>query len=61
MIVPVILHLKNNPDIKVKVNVYALLDDSSYTTFVTSSTIKQLGVQGHFISEDEMSEDIAHP
>jgi len=59
MIVPVILHLKNNPDIKV--NVYALLDDSSDTTFITSSTIKQLGVQGHFISEDEMSEDIAHP
>jgi len=44
MIVPVILHHKNNPD--VKVNVYALLDDGSDTTFVTSSTLKQLGVQG---------------
>jgi len=30
----------------VKVNVYALLDDCSDTTFVTGSTLKQLGVHG---------------
>ena len=44
MIVLVIPHHNNNPDIKV--NVYALLDDGSNTTFVTSSILKQLGVQG---------------
>ena len=44
MIVPVILHHKNNAD--VKVSVYALLVDGSDTTFVSSSTLKQLGVQG---------------
>ena len=48
MILPVILYHKNNPD--VKVNVYALLDDGSDTTFVTNSALKQLGVQGPEIS-----------
>ena len=45
---PVILYHKNNPD--VKVNVYALLDDGSDSTFVTNSTLKQLGVKGPEIS-----------
>ena len=48
MMVPVIVHLQSNPDIKV--NVYALLDDCNDATFFTSSTLKQLGVQGLEIS-----------
>ena len=38
MIVPVILHHKNNPD--VKVNVYALLDDGSDTTSVSYTHLR---------------------
>ena len=44
MIVPVILHHKDNPGIEV--TVYALLDDASDTTFIKSSVKEKLGVQG---------------
>ena len=42
MIVPVILHHKDNPGIEV--TVYALLDDASDTTFIKSSVKEKLGV-----------------
>ena len=44
MIVPVIVHHKDNPQLEVKV--YALLDDASDTTFIKTSVKEQLGVQG---------------
>ena len=48
MIVPVILHHKDNSEVKVKT--YALLDDGSDSTFVKNSTLKALGVEGPEIS-----------
>lgn len=44
MIVPVVLHQRNNPD--VEVSVYALLDNGSDSTFVKSSILRELGVEG---------------
>ena len=43
-ILPVILYHKDKPDTQVKI--YALLDDASDTTFVTTSIKEQLGIEG---------------
>ena len=48
MIVTVVLHHKNNPD--VEVCVYALLDDGNDSTFVKNSTLERLDIQGPKIS-----------
>ena len=44
MILPVLIHHKDNPDRRVKV--YAVLDDQSDTCFVTDDIRKSLGVTG---------------
>ena len=44
MILPVLIHHKDNPDRRVKV--YAVLDDQSDTCFVTDDVTKSLGVTG---------------
>lgn len=44
MILPVWLHHKDNPQSEVLV--YALLDNASDTTFIRSSLLKKLGVEG---------------
>ena len=44
IILPVILYHKDKTDIQVKT--YALLDDASDTTFVTTSIKEQLGIEG---------------
>ena len=48
MIVPVIVHHKDRPS--VEVSVYALLDDGSDSTFVTNSTLRDLGLKGTEVS-----------
>jgi hypothetical protein len=45
MIVPVWLHHLNSPENVVPV--YALLDDQSDTTFISTDTLENLGVEGH--------------
>lgn len=44
MILPVLIHHKDDPDRRVKV--YAVLDDQSDTCFITDDTTKSLGVTG---------------
>ena len=44
MILPVLLHHKDNPDVEIMV--YALLDDASDTTFVAEKALEDLGITG---------------
>lgn len=44
MILPLLIHHKDNPDRRVKV--YAVLDDHSDTCFITDDVRKSLGVTG---------------
>ena len=44
MILPVLLHHKNNPDLEIMV--YALLDDASVTTFVTTKVLEDVKTIG---------------
>lgn len=44
MILPVLLHHKDNPDREIMV--YALLDDASDTTFVAEKVLEDLGITG---------------
>ena len=48
MIVPVVVHHKDRPHLEV--SVYALLDDGSDSTFVTNSTLRDLGLEGTEVS-----------
>ena len=48
MIVPLLVHHKDRPS--VEVSVYALLDDGSDSTFVTKSTLRDLGLKGTEVS-----------
>ena len=48
MIVPVVVHYMDRPH--VEVSVYALPDDGSDSTFVTNSTLKELGLEGTDVS-----------
>lgn len=48
MIVLVVVHHMDRPH--VDVSVYALLDDKSDSTFVTNSTLKELGLEGTEVS-----------
>lgn len=44
MVVPVVLHHKDNPSVEMKT--YALLDNGSDSTFIKSSTLRKLDVDG---------------
>ena len=48
MIVPAVVHHMDRPH--VEVSVYALLDNGSDSTFVTNSTLKELGLEGTEVS-----------
>ena len=48
MIIPVIVHHKDNPDNKVKT--YALLDDGSDSTFITDNLLTMMGLEGTDVS-----------
>ena len=48
LIIPVIVHHKDCPS--VEVSVYGLLDDGSDSTFVTNSTLRDLGLKGTEVS-----------
>lgn len=48
MIVPVVVHHMDHPH--VEVSVCALLDDGSDSTFVTNSTLRELGLEGTAVS-----------
>jgi len=44
LIIPVYVHHKSHPEVKVKV--YALLDDASDTTFIKTAVKEKLGISG---------------